>query len=171
GLILEGTGSLVLDRIHRIAYAIESPRTSKVLVELWCEKMGYTPVVFNAYDKNGIAEYHTNVNLFIGSKIAGVCLDKIPENQRQRVLESLSKHHEVLLLTEEQITHYCGNALEVCLPDRAHALVLSHDAFSHLTEMQKNTLSKYYKAFITPDLSVIEKYGGGSARCMLLELF
>lgn len=168
---LESTGSLVLDHVNKIAYAALSPRTHPQLVAQWCKENGYNPVTFKSYDKTGKLEYHTNVILFIGSTLAGVCLENIDETERDHVNESLSKSHTVLELSSHQITQFAGNALEVHNGKGEHFLVMSKRGYGSLNESQKKLIKSHVMDVITPDLPTIETYGGGSARCLMLEVF
>ncbi len=171
GQFLESTGSLVLDHVNKIAYAALSPRTHPDLVALWCKDNGYAPVTFKSYDKTGKLEYHTNVILFIGSTLAGVCLENIDETERAHVNESLSKSHAVLELSSHQITQFAGNALEVHNGKGERFLVMSKRGYGSLNESQKKLIKSHVTDVITPDLPTIETYGGGSARCLMLEVF
>lgn len=171
GQFLESTGSLVLDHVNKIAYAALSPRTHPDLVALWCKDNGYAPVTFKSYDKTGKLEYHTNVILFIGSTLAGVCLENIDETERAHVNESLSKFHTVLELSSHQITQFAGNALEVHNGKGERFLVMSKRGYGSLNDSQKKLIKSHVTDVITPDLPTIETYGGGSARCLMLEVF
>lgn len=168
---LESTGSLVLDRVNRMAYAVRSPRTSELLVREWCRVFDYTPVIFDCFSPTGNQEYHTNVVMFIGSRIAGLCVEAIPKEQRNSVVSALRKHHDLIELSYSQIQKFCGNALEVCSASGKKFLAMSRTAHEYYTGEQKEKLAKYYDELLFSDLSTIERFGGGSARCLLLELF
>jgi len=168
---LESTGSLVLDRVNNIAYAARSPRTDDHLVQEWCRHMGYEPVLFDCLNPEGVAEYHTNVVMFVGTTIAALYTAGIPEHQRAHVVSRLQNSHTVIELTYQQVQNFCGNALEVCSRTGQRYLIMSQAAYTAFTPAQKAMLSKTYDKLLYSDLSTIETYGGGSARCLLLELF
>lgn len=171
GKFLESTGSLVLDHVNKIAYAALSPRTDEELVKNWCEDFGYQPLLFKAYDKYGKPEYHTNVVMFIGKTMAGICLHNIDGAHRAKVKETLEHTHKILELTSDQIVDFAGNALEVHNREGKQFLVISRRGYEALTLPQKDMIAQHVDGVITPDLEYIETYGGGSARCMMLEVF
>jgi hypothetical protein len=168
---LEGTGSMVLDRENKIAYACISPRTDKEVLTLFCEQAGYKAISFEAADANGKAIYHTNVLMCIGSGFAVVCADSIPNpHEKVVVLESLrSTHKEVVEITFDQMNRFAGNMLEVKNQAGENLIVMSQNAYQALDEAQKSTLKKYGK-LIYADINTIETNGGGSARCMIAEV-
>ena len=169
---LEGTGSIVFDHINRIAYACLSPRTDKdVFVEL-CKHVDYKPVYFYSHDKTGKEIYHTNVMMAVGEHFAVVCLDTITdEKERKLVSHSLtSTGHQIIDITIEQMNNFAGNVLELRTNDNKSILVLSQSAFDSLTTIQKSELEKYSELFPLP-IKTIETIGGGSARCMIAEIF
>lgn len=168
---LEGTGSMVLDRQHKIAYACLSPRTNWEVLDLFCEQAGYRAVVFDAVDEKGKAIYHTNVLMCVGSKFAVICLDSIPNpHERIVVKESLtSTQKEIIDISFDQMNQFAGNMLEVKNAPGENLIVMSKNAFTALNDEQKTTLEKYGK-LIYSDLSTIETNGGGSARCMMAEV-
>ena len=167
---LEGTGSMVLDRVNKIAYACISERTDKELLQEWCERMGYVPLTFSAIS-NGKPIYHTNVMMAIGSKIAVVCLDCLPDmNERNALKEQLSRHHEVVEITDEQVQSFAGNMLALKNNNGEELMVMSSRALASLTEQQKKTIEKYSRIVASP-IQTIEDVGGGSARCMIAEVF
>ncbi len=168
---LEGTGSMVLDRENKIAYACLSPRTDKELLELFCAEAGYTPISFEAADEHGKAIYHTNVLMCVGSKFAVICIDSIPNpHERIMVLESLkSTEKEVIAISFDQMNRFAGNMLEVRNDKGETLIVMSKNAFDTLTPEQRSTLEKYGK-LIHADINTIETNGGGSARCMMAEV-
>jgi len=168
---LESTGSLVLDHENKIAYAALSPRTDQELVQNWAEDFGYQPVMFKAYDTTGKPEYHTNVVMFIGSTLAGICYRNIDGRDLAKVKASLEATHKVLELTPEQITDFAGNALEVHNTQGQRFLVMSKAGYASLTTPQKDLIKQHVDDVIVPDLTTIETYGGGSARCLMLEVF
>ncbi|WP_184549716.1 citrulline utilization hydrolase CtlX [Mucilaginibacter sp. FT3.2] len=168
---LEGTGSMVLDRANKIAYACLSPRTDKEVLDLFCEQAGYTAISFEATDEHSKAIYHTNVLMCVGSKFAVICADSIPNpHERIVVLESLkSTQKEVVEISFEQMNQFAGNMLEVKNKTGETLIVMSKNAFSSLTEEQKLSLEKYGK-LVYADINTIETNGGGSARCMMAEI-
>lgn len=176
GKILEGTGSLVLDRVHKIAYACHSPRTDKPLMQDWCAEMGYKPVFFNALDSNGHMVYHTNVVMWVGSSISGICLEAIPNtDERDMVKASLENSGKtVISLTKKQMDapHFAANALEVLDNKGKPVLALSSAAWAAYTKEQKTVVENAFNGgIVDAPIPTIEKYGGGSVRCMLAELF
>jgi hypothetical protein len=168
---LEGTGSMVLDRENKIAYACLSPRTDKDVLDLFCSQSGYTPVLFHAVDQNGMDIYHTNVLMCIGSSFAVICLDSIKdETEKQNVLSSFkSTQKQVITISFDQMNHFAGNMLEVHNQSGESLLVMSKSAWDSLTYEQKAILSSFSKPLYA-DISTIENNGGGSARCMIAEV-
>jgi len=168
---LEGTGSMVLDRENKIAYACISPRTDREVLNLFCEQAGYTSISFDAVDEHGKAIYHTNVLMCIGSKFAVICLDSIPTPaEKITVIESLkSAQKEIIDISFAQMNQFAGNMLEVKNNKGETLIVMSQNAFNALDQPQKNTLEKFGKLVYT-DINTIETNGGGSARCMMAEV-
>ncbi len=168
---LEGTGSMVLDREHKIAYACLSPRTDKSVLDVFCEQSGYTSVCFDAADEDGKAIYHTNVLMCVGSQFAVICLDSIPNpHERVVVIESLSStQKEIIEISFEQMNKFAGNMLEVKSKNGVTFIMMSESAFRGLHHDQKLSLEKYGK-LIYADIQTIENNGGGSARCMMAEV-
>ena len=174
-LYLEGTGSMVLDRVNQIAYCARSERTNPILIDMFCQKMGYTAVVFSSFQSvNGQRQpiYHTNVMMSVGLDFAVVCLDSIDETKDRNVLiHSLETTGKTIIeLTEEQIHHFAGNVLELQSNKGDRLLAMSTSAFDALTDSQKSALSSKLTMVHSP-LPTIERLGGGSARCMMAELF
>lgn len=168
---LEGTGSMVLDRQLKIAYACLSPRTNRDVLQVFCEQGGYTAVCFDAADKNGKAIYHTNVMMCLGSNFAVICMDAIA-NPHEKILvtESLrSTQKEIIEISFEQMNQFAGNMLEVQGKNGNVLIVMSERAFKSLDTKQKISLEKYGK-LVYADIHTIENNGGGSARCMLAEV-
>jgi hypothetical protein len=168
---LEGTGSMVLDRENKIAYACLSPRTDSDILTLFCEQAGYKAISFEAVDEHGKAIYHTNVLMCIGSRFAVICLDSIP-NPHERIIikEALkSAQKEIIEITFEQMNHFAGNMLEVKNKAGENLIVMSDSAYNELDESQKTELQKFGK-LIYADINTIENNGGGSARCMMAEV-
>jgi len=168
---LEGTGSMVLDRENKIAYACLSPRTNSEVLDLFCEQAGYTAISFDAVDEKGKAIYHTNVLMCVGSKFAVICLDSIPNpHERFVVKESLlSTQKEIIEISFDQMNQFAGNMLEVKNAEDETLIVMSKNAFTALSTEQKLALEKYGK-LIYSDINTIETNGGGSARCMMAEV-
>ena len=174
-LYLEGTGSMVLDRENQIAYCARSDRTNPILIDMFCKKMGYSAVVFSSFHSvNGQRQpiYHTNVMMSIGLDFAVVCLDSIDETKNRTVLiRSLETTGKTIIeLTEEQIHQFAGNVLELQSNKGDRLLAMSTSAFDALTDSQKSALSSKLTMVHSP-LPTIERLGGGSARCMMAELF
>ena len=172
GTALEGTGSLVLDREHRVAYACLSPRTHLNTLRLWAGEMDYDCFAFHSYDEQGTPVYHTNVVMHVGTRQAVVCLDSIrDESERSGILARLkSDGKEVVPITMEQMHHFAGNMLELTGANGEQLLVMSQTALHSLTPAQLAILGKDTR-IIAPDIHVSETVGGGSARCMIAELF
>ncbi|MES1215404.1 MAG: arginine deiminase-related protein [Bacteroidota bacterium] len=170
-IFLEGTGSMVLDREYKIAYACLSPRTDKKVLDAFCSQTGYSAIVFTATDSNGKEIYHTNVMMCIADKYAVICLDSIADKtEREKVIASLTKTHKAIIdISFEQMNHFAGNMLQVENKDGEKLLVMSSQAFHSLNKEQVKTLSGYNKIIHSP-LTTIETNGGGSARCMMAEI-
>ena len=167
---LEGTGSMVLDRENKIAYACLSPRTNHEVLNLFCEQAGYKAISFDAVDEKGKAIYHTNVLMCVGSSFAVICLDSTNPHEKVVVKGSLqSTHKEIIEISFDQMNHFAGNMLEVRNSDGQNLIVMSKAAHDALTAEQKTALEKYGK-LIYSDISTIETNGGGSARCMMAEV-
>lgn len=172
GLALEGTASIVSDHVNQVAYAGLSQRTSRQLVEKWAEFSGYEMAMFETKSHAGIPVYHTDFLMYIGTDMAGICAECITdEDFRVAILERLRETHEVVELSMAQLQANCGNALEIVGKDGERMLTFSKSALEALNDKQLSVVRKHYNTIITPDLATIEKYGGGSARCMLMELF
>jgi hypothetical protein len=168
---LEGTGSLVLDHKNRIAYAAISPRTDLRAVELFCEVFGYNPVTFSAHHGDS-AIYHTNVMLSIGESLAIIADQSIKDaGERKKVTESLiNSQKEIVFLSEEQMNNFAANVLMVRNEEGTYYLIMSERAYHSYTPEQLDVLKKHAQIVYAP-LSTIEQLGGGSARCMLAEVF
>ena len=170
---LEGTGSMVLDRENKICYAAVSIRTNKIAVMRFCEEFNYRSVLFtanqNVKDKR-VVIYHTNVMMCVADNFVIICLDSIDNRkERENVINSIiSSGKEIIEITEEQKHRFAGNMLQV-KGDKSY-IVMSSSAFNSLTEKQKR-LIKSYNDIIYSSLDTIEACGGGSARCMMAEVF
>ncbi len=175
GYFLEGTGSIVLDRENDKAYCALSPRADEELFIEFCEDFEYTPVIFEAYQNvNGERKliYHTNVMMCIGETFAVICADCIDDKkERKMVLDSLrGDEKEVILITEEQVNNFAGNMLEVKGTDDRRYLVMSKSAYQSLTKKQIAQIEEHV-TILSLNLDTIEACGGGSARCMMAEIF
>ena len=167
---LEGTGSLVLDRVNRIAYACISPRTDERVLQEWCEKMNYTSFTFHA-SYAGQAIYHTNVMMAIGDGIAVVGLTVVEQGKQKALQQSLEKTgHVLVLLTPDQIGAFAGNMLGVHNAKGEQLMVMSATAHHSLTESQLHQIGQFARIVVV-DVSTIEHVGGGSVRCMMAENF
>lgn len=174
GLILEGTGSLVLDRKNNTVYAIESERTNKILFERYCSDMNIPPenrVFFHAHDENGNPIYHTNVIMSIGDGFAVICSECIESRETADVISRLrTSGLEVIDITFSQLKNFCGNILNVKNIQGESLIVMSSRAFSSFTATQLEVLRKYGTP-VDVNIDTIETVGGGSARCMMAEIF
>lgn len=172
-LFLEGTGSLILDRNNKIAFCCSSPRTSEEVLEVWADKTDYSYFMFDAQDKDGNPIYHTNVMMCIGEKFAFICLDSIPDiSQRMSLIEILEENDkEIIEISFEQMEHFAGNMLVVRNKENNLVLVLSQTAKESLDDFQLEKILRHYSYIVSPNINYIEKNGGGSARCMLAEIF
>lgn len=173
-LFLEGTGSMILDRANEVAYCALSPRADEELFIEFCEDFEYTPLIFKAYQTvNGKREliYHTNVMMALGETFAVVCLDAVDDkSERKALTESLKRTgKEIISITEEQMHRFAGNMLQVQGSDHTY-LVMSQAAYDSLTEKQIKNIEKHCKILYS-NLETIETCGGGSARCMMAEVF
>lgn len=174
-IYLEGTGSLILDREHRKAYCAISPRAEEDLLIEFCEDFEFTPVVFQAnqtVDNQRLPIYHTNVMMCIGDKFAVICLDSIDNpKERKAVVSSLKQDgKEIIAISEVQMHQFAGNMLQLASTNGSSYLIMSETARKSLTSSQVKTIEKY-TTILSSDLETIETHGGGSARCMLAEVF
>lgn len=175
GFFLEGTGSIVLDRVNRKAYCALSPRADEELFIEFCEDFEYTPIIFEAYqtvegERKHI--YHTNVMMCIGDTFAVICGDCIDDkSERKMVLSNLKEDgKEIILITEEQLNNFAGNMLQVEGSDGKTYLIMSASAHQVLTKDQIAKIEKHTE-ILSSSLDTIEACGGGSARCMMAEVF
>jgi hypothetical protein len=171
-IFLEGTGSMVLDRENKIAYACISPRTHIEVLNDFCKKMNYTACSFVAKDTNGQQIYHTNVMMCVADKYVVICLDSIiDEKEREEVQHTIAKTgKEIIAINFEQMNHFAGNMLQLKNTKGEKLLIMSTQAYRSLTEEQLQKLKGHNK-IIHADLTTIETNGGGSARCMIAEVF
>ena len=166
-IFLEGTGSLVLDRVNKNAYMAESNRSNVSLASKWSQLRGYDLVHFKSYiDKK--PTYHTNVLMFITNKFAGICFDSISDSKY--LLSNIEKTHKILYLSLEQVKNFSGNAIVVRNTNNETKFLISSSGLKALDLIQKRFIEKYYD-IVEINIPTIEKIGGGSVRCMLLELF
>ena len=170
-IFLESTSSMVFDRVNRIVYAGISPRTNAVQSIIWCRNNNFELVLFETEGHTGSPIYHTDVLMYVGTDIIGICFDVIKEEHVDYVRDKVNAYHEVVELTSEQIQDFSGNAIEAKNEAGELFLIISSRGFNALNDDQVNKLLKSYKEIIHSDIPTIEKYGGGSARCMLTELF
>jgi hypothetical protein len=169
---LEGTGSIIFDHQNRLAYACLSPRTDGELLAELCQRIGYQPVVFRAVDGNNQDIYHTNVMMALGETFVVICLDSVRDtNERAMLLQTFEKTgKQVVDISLDQMNHFAGNMLQVRNGKGQTFLVMSEQAYRSLNTTQIATLEKHTRLLFSP-LTTIETYGGGSARCMMAEIF
>lgn len=175
GHFLEGTGSMIFDHDNKIAYGSVSLRLDENLFREFCEKYGFTPIVFHSYQTVGTERlpiYHTNVMMCVADKFVVICLDCIDDElEREKVIETIkSSGKEIVEISEEQMQQFAGNMLQVQNKEGQKFLVMSQTAYQSLTPEQVAAIEKYCE-IIYSDLNTIEVNGGGSARCMLAEVF
>ena len=172
GRYMEGTGSMVLDRNNKIAYACISERTDPEILNAFCNEFGYTPFLFNATDRNDKLIYHTNVMMCMADNYVVVCMDSVKnENEKKLLKESFVKtHKEVVEIDFDQMDHFCGNMLQINSINGEKFLVMSSQAYNHLIQEQIKTLTAFNPIIHSP-INTIETLGGGSARCMMAEVF
>jgi len=169
---LEGTGSMVLDRDLKLAYACLSPRTDKGLLEEWCRALDFQPIIFDAVGATGQPVYHTNVVMCVGDRYVVICLDAVPNDaQRTLLCNTIDQSgKELITITLDQMNRFAGNMLQVASIQGERLLVMSSQAYHSLTPEQVNRLRSYNRIVHAP-LTTIETNGGGSARCMMAEVF
>lgn len=169
---LEGTGSIIFDHANKLAYACLSPRTDADLLEALCQKIGYQKVVFQAVDANGQEIYHTNVMMALGETFVVICLDSVREAAERGMLEEKfsTTGKEIIDISLEQMGAFAGNMLQVRNTDGETILVMSEQAYRSLTPSQVKHLEAHTRLLYSP-IETIETYGGGSARCMMAEVF
>ena len=171
-LFLEGTGSMVLDRENKIAYACISPRTNIEVLDVFCKRMNYTSCSFEAVDENKNFIYHTNVLMCVADKFVVICFDSIHnKNEKKLLTETFKKtNKEIIEISLQQMNHFAGNMLQLENNEGEKFLVMSKQAFNSLNKLQVENI-KHFNDIIYSDLSTIETNGGGSARCMIAEVF
>jgi len=169
---LEGTGSMVLDRDNRIAYACISPRTSAEVLKEFCKKMNYQAVLFHAVDANGRAIYHTNVLMCVGEQFVVICLEAISNEDEKTLIKKtiINSGKELIGISLKQMEHFAGNMLQVQNRSGEKILMMSTQAYESLSADQIKILGAYNR-IVHSSLNTIEKNGGGSARCMMAEVY
>lgn len=169
---LEGTGSMVLDRDHKIAYACLSVRTDENVLQQFCDEMGYSPIVFEAVDGEGYPIYHTNVMMCVANQFVIICLDSIPqETEREKLITAITNTgKKIIPISIDQMNHFAGNMLQVQNKMGTQFLVMSTQAYKSLSEEQIQQINQF-NSIIHADIQTIELNGGGSARCMMAEVF
>ncbi|MBI1225572.1 MAG: amidinotransferase [Bacteroidetes bacterium] len=169
---LEGTGSMIIDRPNKLVYACLSPRTHHDLLQRFCKLMGYTAVPFHAVDADGMEVYHTNVMMALGETFVIICLETVQSELEEELLhkkfEATGK--EIIEISLDQMMHFAGNMLQVRNAKGETFLVMSSQAFESLNESQIAQINKHTNILHSP-IPTIETYGGGSARCMMAEVF
>jgi len=175
GRFLEGTGSLVLDHVERVAYACRSPRTDEHVAREWAAEMGYQLEFFSATDARGTPIYHTNVVMNVGTRMAVAAIDNIDAADRGRIVNRLGAAREVLPIDDAEMTAFAGNMLELGTSDEylgdMRILVMSVTAQRALSARKYARLYSSVDAVLAIPIPVIERHGGGSVRCMLAEVF
>jgi hypothetical protein len=172
GAFLEGTGSMIIDRDCNLVYACRSPRTDEKVLEEFCEELDYDYFIFGASDMQGNAIYHTNVMMCVASDFVVICLDAIGNiDDRESIIGLIEESDkEIVEISMEQMSEFAGNMLEVVNIEGKRILVMSQRAKESLSDEQIESIEKYCK-IVSPDLTTIENNGGGSARCMMAEIF
>lgn len=172
GKFLESTGSMVFDRKNNICYACLAIRTDKELIEMYCNKMGFELVLFDAVDQDGVPIYHTNVMMGLAQDYVVICLDSIRNESQRQVLINKFKEtsKEIVAITHEQVMQFCGNVIELESKDGKSLLVMSDQAKNAFTTANKEIIERY-STIVSSPIETIEKIGGGGARCMVAEIF
>jgi hypothetical protein len=176
GRFLEGTGSLVLDHVARVAYACRSPRTHEDVAREWSREMGYDLELFAANDETGTPIYHTNVLMHVGTRVAVVALDAIDGSDRARIAARLGNSgRQIIAIDHDEMRNFAGNMLEVGSSDEYLGdytiLVMSESARHALATEKYKQLYASVDAVLAVPVEIIERHGGGSVRCMLAEIF
>jgi hypothetical protein len=167
---LEGTGSIIFDHKNNLAYASKSERTNIEVLTKLCDLIGFRPVFFDSFDKDKLAIYHTNVMMCLANEYCVICLESISDLQKIRVIRELEEsNHEIIEITMDQMYAFAGNMFEVENGNGESILVMSEAAQRSLNSDQLNRLTHYSKLLKMP-IPTIEKYGGGSIRCMMCRL-
>ena len=169
---LEGTGSIVFDHDHKLAYACRSSRTNEVVLNELCKQIEYQSIVFDSLDESESPIYHTNVMMWIGEKMAAVCIDSLRSEQDQdNVLDRLSQsNHKIIAISYDQMKAFAGNMFEIKNAEGQPFLLMSQTAYQTLLPGQINEMSKHAEPIIV-SIDTIEKYGGGGIRCMVAGIY
>lgn len=169
---LEGTGSIVVDHERKLAFVSLSKRSDEELLNKWSEKTGYSCITFHSFDKDGMPVYHTNVVMALGHDFAILCGDAISSiAERSKVVDAIFRTgRDVIFISLEQMHNFCANCIELLNSEGTNVLLMSETAFRAFTDRQLKRLLRSVKV-VCPDISKIEQTGGGSARCMVAELF
>lgn len=169
---LEGTGSMIFDRVNQVVYANESPRTHPELFDIFCKRYGIEGLLFKAVDESGQDIYHTNVMMALGATFAVICLECMPnESEREAVRKRLEETgHEIIEIFYPQVHSFAGNMLQVYNADKTPFTIMSKRANESLTPEQLASILRHNEIIVAP-LDIIEFCGGGSVRCMMAELF
>jgi hypothetical protein len=170
GRALESTASICSDHVNKRAYSALSRRTDRALAEQWAAHRGYSIEFFETMHR-GMPVYHTDCVMWMGTTLAGVCDSVIVGEGRERIVSALQKTHDVVRFTAHQLETFCGNALEVLGPSGEKMLAISQGAVDSLASEQRVLIENHFDRIVSSPLPTFEKYGGGSARCMLAELF
>lgn len=173
-LFLEGTGSMVLDRLNKKSYCSLSERTSESLIEEFCDEFNYMPIVFKSYqniNKKRKLIYHTNVMMCVANKYSIICLESIDSKiDKQIVIKSLKDDNkEIIEISEIQLNSFAGNMIELVFENKSF-LIMSSQAYKSLSKNQIQKIEKFSK-IIHSSVETIENCGGGSVRCMIAEVF
>lgn len=171
-LYLEGTGSMIFDRTNKLTYACLSPRTNNTVLDRFCDLTGFDKVVFTAVDANEQQIYHTNVMMAVGETFVVICLDTIIDAEERAMVEQviLDTDKEIIDITLEQMSQFAGNMLQVKNERNETYLIMSQTAHKSLTDSQLAQIENHTNILPIP-IPTIEKYGGGSVRCMMAEVF
>ncbi len=170
---LEGTGSMIFDHDNHLIYAALSPRTNEDILEEVAMDLGYAPITFHSMGRNGELIYHTNVMMCVGQQFVAIGLDTIQHSDRRKVVDTIrSSGKEIIELSNDQVyNHFAGNMLQLQNMENERILVLSETAYQSLTEDQLEAFGRHNDAILPVSIPTIEHIGGGSARCMLAEIF
>jgi len=170
--VLEGTGSIIFDHKHKLAYAALSDRCQSKLLNTYVKNRGYQLIEFESFSSNGVPVYHTNVMLSVGANFVVVCLDAIPQQQRANVTNAIEASGKTLvdISFEQMEKHFCANILQLQNTQDELVIAMSKSAFQGFTEAQKAILTAQSELVVV-DIDTIESVGGGSCRCMLAEVF
>lgn len=171
-IFLEGTGSLILDRVNKVAYACLSPRTDDVLMDRFCKAFGYKKRIFSALDQNGLDIYHTNVMMAMGNSFVVICKDSITDKKEWNVLEKQFKKNkkDIVNISWKQMNHFAGNMLLLKNDKDENVIIMSTRAHKSLSSKQIKQLKKHGQ-ILHSEIKTIEDLGGGSVRCMMAEVF